>query len=48
MRVKEDGKIVKRQKPQSGNGKDSVSLVTSSKRIPKLPAKPVKKENYKK
>ncbi len=48
MKIKESGKIMARKKPQSGTGKGAVALVESSKPNPKLPAKPVKKEKYKK
>ncbi len=48
MRVKESGKIMKRMKPQAGTGKEAMALVDSFKARGKLPAKPVKKEKYKK
>lgn len=48
MKVKEAGKIMKRMKPQSGTGKDAMAFVESFKPRAKMPAKPVKKEKYKK
>lgn len=48
MRVKEAGKVMPPRKPKGGTGKDAVALVESSKARAKMPAKPVKKEKYKK
>jgi len=41
-------KILLASKHQNGTGKGAVDLVTDSKRNPKLPAKPPKKEKYSK
>jgi hypothetical protein len=48
MRVKESGKVMPARTPKGGTGKDAVALVESSKARKKMPAKPVKKEKYKK
>jgi hypothetical protein len=48
MRVKESPKVMPPRKPKGSTGKDALALVESSKARKKMPAKPVKKEKYKK
>ena len=48
MRVKEAGKVMPPRKPKGGTGKDALALVEGSKALKKMPAKPMKKEKYKK
>lgn len=48
MTIKETGKIMQPRKPKGGTGKDALALVEGSKARNKLPAKPVKKQKYKK
>jgi len=48
MRVKEAGKVMPARTAKGGTGKDAVALVEGSKPHKKMPAKPVKKEKYKK